>query len=406
MRGGAAHRSLKYDVIQRVKPEESITNSSLSLTITEAGHCEEVAKQPTWQSSNNICNSACKTGFSRKIKDFSQNDAEPHLDRKLIPSPQPLSHREREQVVSEERTVQLRVRGRRVAFTLAETMIVLVVLGIVAAITIPALVNRHVEAERRTKLKKAMTVYDMALNKIVIENNLKSEEAVENWANANGPCINSSDEFKVSENVTENGVVNTCKFKDASGIWWDITNILNPTIGLRASDLDENANSDTRFKLLSHFDKNGSLRVDDLAYEQSLEDNENNINALSSLYNFISGKITKEEPKTCDRYCKLKNNDFNQICTNLQAPSNCKEMSEDGMSYRIYDENGNFFFAYDYYSPTDSSSYFYTHSDDPYVISHSLNGEVYKSGCDEYGKNCSSCFTEIDTLEYCSDDWE
>ena len=42
----------------------------------------------------------------------------------------------------------------KIAFTLAETMIVLVILGVVAAITIPALVNRHMEAERKTKYRK------------------------------------------------------------------------------------------------------------------------------------------------------------------------------------------------------------------------------------------------------------
>ena len=174
------------------------------------------------------------------------------------------------------------------AFTLAETMIVLAILGVVAAITVPALVRHHVEAQNRTKIKKAMTVYDMAINKIIVENNLKSEGAVENWANANGPCTNSSGEFKVSENITENGVINVCKFKDANGIWWDITDILNPTIGLRAGDLDENSDSNTRFKLLSHFDKNGSLRVDDLAYEQTLENNAGNIMSMAKLFEFIN----------------------------------------------------------------------------------------------------------------------
>ena len=43
---------------------------------------------------------------------------------------------------------------KRAAFTLAETMIVLVVLGVVASITIPAVVRNQIDAQNRTKLKK------------------------------------------------------------------------------------------------------------------------------------------------------------------------------------------------------------------------------------------------------------
>ena len=43
---------------------------------------------------------------------------------------------------------------KRAAFTLAETLIVLVILGIVASITIPAIVRRQMEAQNRAKIKK------------------------------------------------------------------------------------------------------------------------------------------------------------------------------------------------------------------------------------------------------------
>ena len=191
---GQLLKGLKYDVTQRVKPEESV-----------ACHSEALAEES-------------KTDSSLTLR---------------------MTH----------------------AFTLAETMIVLVILGIVAAITVPALVRNQMDAQNRTRIKKAMTVYDMAINKIVVENQLKSERAVRDWADANGTCVNSSAYFKVSENLVENGNQNTCKFRTSDGVWWDITDILNPTIGLRPGDLDENANSDTRFKLLSHFDQNGALRV-------------------------------------------------------------------------------------------------------------------------------------------------
>ena len=49
-------------------------------------------------------------------------------------------------------------------------MIVLVILGVIAAIVVPALIRNHIENANRTKLKKCMTVYDTGMSKFVIEN--------------------------------------------------------------------------------------------------------------------------------------------------------------------------------------------------------------------------------------------
>ena len=91
------------------------------------------------------------------------------------------------------------------AFTLAETLIVLVILGIVASITIPAIVRRQMEAQNRAKIKKSMTVFDTAINKIVIENQLKSDRAVQDWAGVN--CENSINYFKVNS-FSKNNEIN------------------------------------------------------------------------------------------------------------------------------------------------------------------------------------------------------
>ena len=87
--------------------------------------------------------------------------------------------------------------GKHKAFTLAETLITLVILGIIAAITIPALVRNHVENANRTKLKKAMTVYDTALSKIIIENGIKSNDGLITYAgNEENNCQGSAPYFK------------------------------------------------------------------------------------------------------------------------------------------------------------------------------------------------------------------
>ena len=256
------------------------------------------------------------------------NDGEPHFDGKLIPSPLPLSQRGE--------------GHRRAAFTLAETLIVLVILGIVAAITVPALVRNQMDAQNRTRLRKAMTVYDMAINKIVVENQLKSDEAVYQLA-PKGDCHFTAQYFKVAENVVENGNQNLCKFRTNDGVWWDISDILRPVVGLRADDLN-NQNSDTRFQLLSHFDKNGALRVDDLAYEQA-QNNINNINALGKLFAFINGEEPPEKlfinPGSRECSEETKNEEGKYVSCYLYSDSDMGEGMEWASHIEIYDEESN-----------------------------------------------------------------
>ena len=151
------------------------------------------------------------------------------------------------------------------AFTLAETMIVIVVLGIIATLTIPALVNKNKESVAKTKVRKAMAAYESALNKMIIENDLKSDTALNEWAGAVQNCGNPSNYFKKVQDV------NGCIFKTSDGIWWDISNIERPLIGFKQDDLTtdkaNNANDYSAFVLVGRFGTDGSLRVDDLAYE-------------------------------------------------------------------------------------------------------------------------------------------
>ena len=63
------------------------------------------------------------------------------------------------------------------AFTLAETLITLTILGVVAAITVPMLINKQMESANRTKLKKAMAAYEKALNQMIVDNDVKGDIA-------------------------------------------------------------------------------------------------------------------------------------------------------------------------------------------------------------------------------------
>ena len=150
------------------------------------------------------------------------------------------------------------------SFTLAETMIVIVVLGIIATLTIPALVNKNKESVAKTKVRKAMAAYESALNKMIIENDLKSDDTLTAWAGAVADCGNPTQYFK---KVQGDG----CIFKTSDGIWWNISNIERPLIAFKEDDLDQakaNAeNNYSAFVLVGRFGNDGSLRVDDLAYE-------------------------------------------------------------------------------------------------------------------------------------------
>ena len=79
-----------------------------------------------------------------------------------------------------------------------------------------------------------MTVYDMLLNKIIVENNLKSSADIINWADSNtkNDCANTSTYFKSSRRLEVNGVETNCRFCTPDNVCWDISNILNPTIGI------------------------------------------------------------------------------------------------------------------------------------------------------------------------------
>ena len=178
-------------------------------------------------------------------------------------------------------------RGRKVAFTLAETLIALTVLGIVAAITVPQLVRRQIEAANRAKIKKVMTVYDFFINKVATENDVKTTKALKDWGEEGGICENQRKYFKPSK-LEDAG----CKFKTSDGVWWNVTDVTHPVVALKEGELD-NLDSKTTFKLLAHFGPNGELRVDDLQWE--LTQNAKNLTPeekenLEKLYAFANNE--------------------------------------------------------------------------------------------------------------------
>jgi len=60
--------------------------------------------------------------------------------------------------------------GRTQAFTLAEVLITLVIIGVIAAITVPTLINKMQREEVETKLKRFYSVMNQAINMSKIDN--------------------------------------------------------------------------------------------------------------------------------------------------------------------------------------------------------------------------------------------
>ena len=166
--------------------------------------------------------------------------------------------------------------GNKSGFTLQETLIALTILGVVAAITIPALIQKYIEATNRVKVKKAMAAYEKAVNHMVVENNISG--SIKDWANEVANCANTNKYFKI---INGGG----CRFQTADKVWWDITDIEHPVIAFNEEDLDTEG-AEGRFVLLAK-NEDGILRIDDLNTVPISADEKE---ALEKLYAFVNGK--------------------------------------------------------------------------------------------------------------------
>lgn len=183
------------------------------------------------------------------------------------------------------------------AFTLTETIIVLLVIGIIAVVTVPQLVRHQIEVENKTKLKKSMSVYDMAIQRMVIENDFKSENQFDEWADSatKNDCRNTSAYFKINSG-------SGCLFRTADGVTWYIGNIRNPIISVKKlqsrDEAIERANSETdksTFYMFTFYDKStGAFRPNDLLYAKTGA-SQSEYNKLKELYDWIGNKIRTSE---------------------------------------------------------------------------------------------------------------
>jgi len=146
------------------------------------------------------------------------------------------------------KTMSTQTKLHSYGFTLSEATTVLIILGIIAVLTIPSLINRQKEIADRAKIKKAWEIYDSVISTMRADHPMMSKEAFTAWANQPN-CPNTVSYFK-TVNVDAN---NGCVFKTPDGVWFDISDVMHPTITL---DGNNNKTDDNTFTFVVSYDPN------------------------------------------------------------------------------------------------------------------------------------------------------
>ena len=193
------------------------------------------------------------------------------------------------------------------AFTLAEVLITLSILGVVAAITIPSLVRTQSEIANRTKIKKAMAAYESMISRISIEEDIHNNSALRDFLCSSTYTLNNDlgKYLKISEKQNvEMSRINTGSdlVKTADGVWYDFcsdmsANPVNTYVALNKKDLSggyysvSDADSPA-FKFSFTFSNDGALHINDGTALDT--------DAKNRLYNFVDGKLKVDWNKNND----------------------------------------------------------------------------------------------------------
>ena len=154
------------------------------------------------------------------------------------------------------------------AFTVAEVIMTLSIIGIIATLTIPSIISRNTTNANRIKIKKAMDVYSNTIITMVQENNLKANtEVVDKWAKENN-CAKIRMYIKAIDEGSS-----PCQFKTADGLWWDVGvngRVTKTIVAFKKENLtkEKAANEETydAFFLMSQFDDKKRARIFDMQY--------------------------------------------------------------------------------------------------------------------------------------------
>lgn len=267
------------------------------------------------------------------------------------------------------------------AFTLAEVLVTLTILGIVASITVPGIVKRQTERTNKTKILKAMTTYESVLQQIAINEGISSISALKSLAkssssierpakNANGDdivqthvisdCSNLLKYLKVSDNVKvttgketarRTSESNCRKIRTSDGLWWDFNSIDKPIVAFKDENLSatiaNSTDNNDAFYFIAKWPENSRTPVanttENLSISNKFElmDTLNNANETS-----VYGNAKTNEMLNMKKLYSFVGKDFSpggvkNICTEEKCcegkTSSCMEMYLDpvwGYYYR------------------------------------------------------------------------
>lgn len=272
------------------------------------------------------------------------------------------------------------------AFTLAEILSVVTILGIVAAITIPSTMHNYDLAKSQGMIRKAATAYEQAINNMSVERGLYSDGAIQEYAGS-ANCKNLSNYFKQNKINADN----SCYFQTPDGVYWyfgdSVTKPLISTLEIKPENLAQrikeatDPNDEETYYLVGRFDSTGALRINDLQWEKSVNF-QNNAFLLSKLYQFTRKiKNTSYYDSFLDEFPLFDKGAFSGACG--MTKFRCTEITtgENGETITtVYDSAGR-------------------------IFAKSLNGEEYsfnrafsdksgtaiEEGCSRNHENCNSC---------------
>lgn len=181
------------------------------------------------------------------------------------------------------------------AFTLAEVLTTISMIGVIAAITIPSVNYHHQRIQNKVRVKKAMADYDSFLRRVVADNFLRTRTNAQlyNTIHDNN-CEIVPQYFKLVER-------NGCTFYTSDGIWWEIVtdnNTLWAKVAFREADLNTITIKSTAYKtgvwFFASFN-NGILYVNDTEAAKAIDGvaannncgNDEACSANTNLQNFI-----------------------------------------------------------------------------------------------------------------------
>lgn len=104
------------------------------------------------------------------------------------------------------------------AFSLGEVMVVLSLLGIVAAISIPSLNNRYQITVSKTKIKSAINTFDSLMRLAAAESRTPSNQSIINTLKltSDGKCAGLKNYLKVVNQTN-------CTISTSDGVWWNFS---------------------------------------------------------------------------------------------------------------------------------------------------------------------------------------